>query len=65
MRARSGTVGFTISVLCAVAVTAALAFVFDASFQIVVSMLVLGLFTAIAEYVMRSRDNGGDGGSER
>jgi len=62
VRALIGNVGFTISVLCAVAVTAAFAFVFDASFQIVVSMLVLGLFTAIAEYVVRSRDNGGGRG---
>ena len=47
--------GFVISVLLAVAITVGFAFFFEASFQIVVSMLVLGLFTAIAEYVMRAR----------
>jgi hypothetical protein len=47
--------GFTISVFLAVTITAAFAFVFDAPLQLVISMLVMGLFTAIAEYRMRSR----------
>ncbi len=46
--------GFTISVFLAVAITAAFAFVFDAPLQLVVSMLVMGLFTEIAEHRMRS-----------
>jgi len=46
--------GFTISVLLAVAITAFFAFVFEVTLQLVVSMLFVGVFTAIAEYVMRS-----------
>jgi hypothetical protein len=55
MRAIFSNLGFTISVFLAVAVTAGFAFAFDATQEIVVSMLAVGLFTAIAEYVMRSR----------
>jgi hypothetical protein len=47
--------GFSISVFLTVAITAAFAFVFDAPLEVVVSMLVMGVFTAIAEYRMRSR----------
>jgi hypothetical protein len=49
--------GFTISAFLAVAITAAFAFalVFDAPSQVTVSMPVMGLLTAIAEYGMRSR----------
>jgi uncharacterized membrane protein len=47
--------GFVISVFLAVAITAVFAFVFEAAFEVVVSMLVVGVFTAIAEYVTRSR----------
>jgi hypothetical protein len=42
-------------VFLAVAITAAFAFIFDAPLQLVGSMLVMGLFTAVAEYRMRSR----------
>jgi hypothetical protein len=55
MRAVFSDFGFTISVFLAVAVTVGLAFVFEATQEIVGSMLALGLLTAIAEYVMRSR----------
>ena len=46
---------FAISVFLTVAIAAAFAFAFDAPLQVVVSMLVMGLFTATAEYRMRSR----------
>ncbi len=55
MRALLENFGFALSVFFAVAITAVFAFVFVASSQVVVSMLLIGLFTAIAEYVMRSR----------
>jgi hypothetical protein len=45
--------GFTMSAFAAVAMTAVFAFVFEASFEVVVSMLVLGTFTATAEHVLR------------
>jgi len=47
--------GFTISVFVAVAITAMFAFVFEASQELVATLLVLGILTAIAEYVFRSR----------
>jgi putative effector of murein hydrolase len=46
--------GFTISVFVAVAVTTTYACVFDASEEIVASLLVLGILTAVAEHVFRS-----------
>ena len=46
--------GFTTSVFLAVAITAVFAVVFETTFEMVVSMLVVGVLTAIAEYVMRS-----------
>jgi hypothetical protein len=55
MRRLFSNFGFTISVFLAVAITAVFAFIFEVSLQIIVSMLVIGLFTAIVEYVMRSR----------
>jgi hypothetical protein len=55
MRAMFGNHGFTLSVLAAVAVTAFFAFVFEASQQLVATLLVLGLFTALMEYMMRSK----------
>ena len=45
--------GFTISVFFAVAITATFAFVFGASQELVATLLVLGLLTALAEYVLR------------
>ncbi len=55
MRTLLSNSGFTISVFVAVAITVFFAFVFEASFEVVVSMLVIGIVTAIAEYVIRSR----------
>jgi hypothetical protein len=46
--------GFTISVFVAVAITAMFAFVFEAAPALVAALLVLGILTAAAEYVMRS-----------
>ena len=50
--------GFTISVFVAVAITAMHAYVFEASQEIVATLLFLGILTAAAEHVFRS-------GSER
>jgi hypothetical protein len=47
--------GFTIFVFVAVAITAMFAFVFEASQELVVALLVLGILTAVAEHVFRSR----------
>ena len=55
MRAIFANSVFAISVFLAVATTVGFAFAFDATQEIVASMLVIGLFTAIAEYVIRSR----------
>jgi hypothetical protein len=46
--------GFTISVFFSVAITAMFAFVFEASQELVATLLVLGILTALAEYVFRS-----------
>ena len=46
--------GFTISVFVAVAITAMVAFVFAASQELVPAVLVLGILTAVAEYIFRS-----------
>jgi len=46
--------GFTISVFVAVAITAMYAYVFEASQELVATLLALGLLTAVAEYVFRS-----------
>jgi hypothetical protein len=54
VRAILGDLGFTISVLVAVAVTVIFAFALDAPLPIVASILILGLFTALAEYFLRS-----------
>lgn len=47
--------GLTISVFVAVAITAMFAFVFEASQELVATLVVLGILTAVAEYVFRSR----------
>lgn len=47
---------FSISVLLAVAISCLFAFVLEATFEVVASMLVTGVVTAIAEYVMRNRN---------
>jgi hypothetical protein len=46
--------GFTISVFVAVTITAIYAYVFEASRELVVTLLVLGILTAVAEQVFRS-----------
>jgi uncharacterized membrane-anchored protein YitT (DUF2179 family) len=46
--------GFTISVFVAVAITAMYAYVFEASQELVATLLALGLLTAVAEHVFRS-----------
>lgn len=54
MRALLTSHGFTISVFVAVAITAMYAYVFEASQELVATLLVLGLLTAVAEHVFRS-----------
>src|ERR1700675_1370793 len=46
--------GFTISVFFAVAITAMFAFIFEASQELVATLLILGILTAVAEHVLRS-----------
>jgi len=46
--------GFTVSVFVAVAITAMYAYVFEASQEIVATLLVLGILTAVTEHVFRS-----------
>jgi hypothetical protein len=46
--------GFTISVFVAVAITAMYAYLFEASQELVATLLVLGILTAVAEHVFRS-----------
>ena len=55
MRALLTNHGFTISVFVAVAITAMFTFVFEAPQELVATPLVLGILTAVAEYVFRSR----------
>ena len=54
LRALLANHGFTISVFFAVAITAMFAFVFEASQELVATLLVLGVLTAVAEYVFGS-----------
>ena len=54
MRELVASHGFTISVFFSVAITAMFAFVFEASQELVATLLVLGFLTALAEYVFRS-----------
>jgi hypothetical protein len=46
--------GFTISVFVAVAITALFAFLFEASQELVATLMILGILTAVAEHVLRS-----------
>ena len=55
MRALLTNHGFTVSVFSAVAVTAMFAYVFEASQEQCATLLILGILTAVAEYVFRSR----------
>ena len=54
MRALLTNHGLTISVFVAMATTAMFAFVFEASQELVATLMVLGILTAVAEYVLRS-----------
>ena len=54
MRALLTNYGFTISVFIAVAITAMFAYAFEAPQELVATLLVLGILTAVAEYVFRS-----------
>jgi hypothetical protein len=47
--------GFTVSVFVAVAITVMFAFVLEVSQQISATLLILGILTAVAEYILRSR----------
>jgi hypothetical protein len=46
--------GFSISVLIAVAITVMFAYVFEASQELSATLVVLGILTAVVEYVLRS-----------
>jgi hypothetical protein len=46
--------GFTISVFVAVAITAMFAFVLEAPQELVATLLILGILTAVAEHLIRS-----------
>lgn len=46
--------GFTISVLIALVITLMFAYVFEASKEQCATLVVLGIVTAVAEYVLRS-----------
>jgi hypothetical protein len=47
--------GFAVSVFVAVAITVMFAFVLEASQQISATLLILGILTAVGEYILRSR----------
>ena len=55
MRALLTNHGFTVSVFTAVLITAMFAYVFEASQELCVTLLVLGILTAAAEYILHSR----------
>jgi len=54
LRALPKNHGFTTSVFLAVAITAMLGCLFEASQELVVTLLVLGILTAVAESVLGS-----------
>jgi hypothetical protein len=53
MRAFWQDFGFTLSIFFVVAIAVVFAFVFSASPQLILALLVLGLFTAVAEHFLR------------
>jgi hypothetical protein len=55
MRALFEDYGFTISIFIAVLITAIFAFVFGADTQLVSAMLILGVYSALIEYFLRSK----------
>jgi formate-dependent nitrite reductase membrane component NrfD len=54
LRALLTDYGFTISVLIALVITLMFAYVFEASQEQCATLVVLGILTAVAEYVLRS-----------
>jgi hypothetical protein len=54
MRAFWRDFGFTLSIFFAVVIAVVFAFVFSASPQLVITLLILGLFTAVAEHFLRT-----------
>jgi hypothetical protein len=56
MRALWRDFGFTLSIFFVVVIAVGFAFILSASRQLVIALLVLGLFTAVAEHFLR---NGG------
>jgi hypothetical protein len=57
--------GFTLAVLLAVGVTAIFAFVLDAPPELVATLLVLGIFTAFMESLLRSNPSHRNDGKSR
>ncbi len=55
MRALLTNHGFTVSVFIAVAITVMFAYVFEASQELSATLVILGILTAVAEYVLRAR----------
>jgi len=58
LRDLMSNMGFTLSVFVAVAIVFIYAYVFEAPGELVITMLSLGVITAIAEYVMRAQAGG-------
>jgi hypothetical protein len=58
MRALLSSAGFALSVLAAVVITCVFAFVLGATGEMVLTLLGLGLITAIVESVMRAQAGG-------
>jgi hypothetical protein len=57
VRALVSNPGFIISLLVAVSVTMVFAVVFGVSNELFAILLILGMFTALAEYTLRSEHN--------
>ena len=57
MRALVSNPGFVVSLLVGVAVTTVFALVFGISNELFAILLILGMFTALAEYMLRSESN--------
>jgi hypothetical protein len=59
LRALLTDYGFTISVFIAVVITVMFAYAFDASQEVCATLVVLGVVTAVAEYIFHSRSEHG------
>jgi presenilin-like A22 family membrane protease len=57
MRALISNPGFTVSLLVAVGVTTVFGLVFGVSKELFAILVILGIFTAISEYVLRSKSD--------